>query len=236
MGNRQIRSPRFLELLMIAAAIPLSGLSACGAGDDDGGDKASKLVKSEATALEGVRADADCAAIHDWVARNASQLPTKYADLVRYPMPYRRAIFSALDPEAKSSLWKEHFEHYRNEHPDLTAAQAAYIEKLVSSISAEFYSRLNDDPAVKKSLDQLKAEGSALFDRDSLGRLVSQLGPDPDPASGRQPLQLYGGCTCNTDDDWCSWGYDCVGGNCNDTVDGCGWWGNDPCNGLCHDV
>lgn len=226
MFKGKLNSSRIVAWLMVAAAIPLSGLTAC-----DGGDEGKQPNPSS----ERVREDGECVAVRNWVAQNAGRLPTTYAELVRYPVAYRRGIFSALDPDTKSALWKEHFQNYRNEHPDLTAAQASFIERLSSSTSAELYKGATDEPAVKKGL---QAEGSALFERDSLRLLVAQLGPDDEPDDAQEcAAARVGSCTCNAGDDWCPWGQWCSneGPECSITPDGCGWWGADPCDGLCVD-
>ncbi|XYI03667.1 bacteriocin fulvocin C-related protein [Sorangium sp. So ce1128] len=219
MFKGKLNSSRILALLMVAAAIPLNGLTAC-----DEGDEGKQLEPSSA----------ECVAVRNWVAQNAGRLPTEYAELVRYPVAYRRGIFSALDPDAKSSLWKEHFQRYRDERPDLTAAQASFIERLSSSTSAELYKGATDKPAVMKGL---QAEASALFDRDSLRLLAAQLGPDDAPDDTQACAAGVGSCTCNAGDDWCNWGHYCSNkaGDCSITPDGCGWWWDDPCDGLCVD-
>ncbi|WP_437337215.1 bacteriocin fulvocin C-related protein [Sorangium sp. So ce394] len=238
MFNNAIRSFIVSTSFVVVAAASSLGLVACGAADEDEGDRALEAAPSEAALLEGVRADAGCDAIYEWVTRNADRLPTRYADVTRYPMTYRKAIVSTFDPEAKSSFWKEHFRHYMAAHPELTAEQAAFIQKLGASASADFFSRSPGDAAAEAIIDNLSREGLMLFDKDSLGQIIAQLGPDTEEKGsvGGATTYLMGApnCVCSTKDDWCGSSNHCQSGSCRWLPNSCGTFGWRACDGLCY--
>jgi hypothetical protein len=217
------------SLLAIVAAIPIIGLSACDAGNADGSSGTPEIAESEAL-LEGVRADADCDYVQDWVTQNAGHLPTKYADIVRYPMTYRRAMLATLDPQAKSRLWGEHLQWYQKTHPNLATGQAEVIDRAAEILSD---ATIFEQPRSANADQQIKDLGEAAiaaFGQTEAAALIATLGPTENARA------ISGDCECNADHDWCIFG-DCHPSTrshlCFWSGTGCGVFQIHQCNGLC---
>lgn len=190
-------------------------------------------------ALVGVPADQDCASIDAWVADNAANLPDRYDELAEFPIAYRRAIFNALPPAARSSLWQQHFKAYLVAHPELTPDQRAFVEEMHAAMSPELF---RADPAMASSaertalIDAAEARAAALFPPSELPDLLATLGPSEAAHYDTEAIS----CECNDDNDWCWYrlpvgSYTCVAGaaECNRKPRGCGRFWLRPCNGLC---
>lgn len=218
-------------------------LSACADGWENGLENPTPATGH--AALVGVPTDQDCASIAGWVAENAANLPASYDELAELPIAYRRAIFNALSPAARSSLWQQHFQAYLAAHPELTPDQRAFVEEMHAAMSPELF--LTDQAMA--SSDELTAligaaepRAAALFPQSELPGLLATLGPSEAarPSEAAQPGTEAISCECNDDDDWCwyRWpfgSYTCVAGaeGCDFQPLGCGeLWGK-PCNGLC---
>ncbi|MEU2062777.1 bacteriocin fulvocin C-related protein [Streptomyces sp. NPDC013455] len=190
---------RFLHL--VGGAVAAVGLSTAG------------QTPAFATASEPAKAAA-------WVRANMGTLPRTYAEIVRHPVTYRRAIFQVLTPEERSRAWLDHFAAYRRARPKLSAAQQQVMAGLT-----ELTPRVFDEPGRHGAeLDALAERARRAFGLAEAAALLARLGPD-DGLELRRP-----DCNCNMSDAYC---YRCGPVNCNASSWGCGTLYTKPCNGVC---
>lgn len=161
-----------------------------------------------------------------WVKANKGRLPTRYDDVVTYPMAYRRAIFQELEPAVRRQLWLEHFDRYRASHPELSAEQSAVIDRAAAVMDKVFTTSGDHRAAVEgMKRDAIKAYGNA-----EARTLIATLGP-PEKAAD------VPNCSCASFDDWCGNGQYCnddaISGGCNRSDFGCGAGWIYPCDGIC---
>ncbi len=169
----------------------------------------------------------------NWASDNARRLPKKYAEYIKYPTAYRRAVFERLTPSEKAALWTEHVKSWRTAHPHLTARQSKAFEEIAACAAKPS----THDPALRsqRELNYIKEIATEAFGRQEATALVATLGPAiPSLQAAGDPSPLSG-CTCNKVDDWCTWGYHCRSGPCNWSPSGCGSFNGQPCDGLCYD-
>ncbi|MEU2789947.1 bacteriocin fulvocin C-related protein [Streptomyces sp. NPDC007100] len=165
-----------------------------------------------------------------WAEQNTDRLPRTYAELIAYPMTYRRAIYARLTPEEASRIWQEHLKHYRSGRPGLTGEQARVLDQLTAEVAGASAFTRRATP-YQPPLHLKKATVSA-FGQEETRALVSTLGPTDTTTKGA--ASPFSGCTCHIEDG-CSIGYHCRGGNCQTSSSGCGWWWAQTCDGLCYD-
>ncbi|SDX12633.1 hypothetical protein SAMN05421504_102385 [Amycolatopsis xylanica] len=112
----------------------------------------------------------------NWIEKNRAKLPTGYDEFSRYPVAYRRAIFEALAPEAKSKLWMEHFNRFRGENGRLSAGQTAVITQAVAL--ATVVSNFEGEPkaGTKKQLTSLYEDAVKKFGPSDAFKLLASLG------------------------------------------------------------
>jgi hypothetical protein len=160
-----------------------------------------------------------------WVAAHHDRLPRAYADIVRHPVPYRKAILRELTPHERTRAWLDHLDAYRAAHPDLTDAQRRVVEDARDVASRVFLTDRDLRPEVRAVEEAAKRE----FGREGAAGLLARLGPADAPGSGPEALAW---CICSTESDYCSAGQ-CKGGGCAIDPDDCGSLWNYDCNGLC---
>ncbi|WP_221357262.1 bacteriocin fulvocin C-related protein [Streptomyces beigongshangae] len=171
-----------------------------------------------------------------WAENNPRNLPRRYAEYIKYPTAYRRAVFERLTPSEKAALWTEHVKAWRVAHPHLTARQTKALEEIAASAAKP----ASHDPALRspRELNHIKDVAVEAFGREEAKALGVTLGPAPSSLPAGTDPRLLSGCTCNREDDWCGLAYHCRlenGATCDETSSGCGWWGGQRCNGLCYD-
>lgn len=79
-----------------------------------------------------------CAFTKSWAAAHASSLPRTVQELTTIPREFRRGVFAALAPGAKSAIVRELFDRVLKAG-DLTAEQVAALETATSRLTPEFY-------------------------------------------------------------------------------------------------
>lgn len=192
----------------------------------------------------GVTTNQDCASIASWVAENAGNLPTSYEEVVEIPIGYRRAVFNALRPAARSSLWQQHFQAYLAAHPELSLDQRAFVEEMHAKMSPELFSADQSISSNEKRtafIEAAERRAAASFPQSEVPGLLSNIGPlasTGDMEARHSGLEAVS-CECNDRDDWC-WnrlggGYTCVSGasECDPQPLGCGRFWLQSCNGMC---
>lgn len=166
----------------------------------------------------------DCETIDKWVQENVKELPASYAELIRYPLAYRQAIYNRYSPEVKSMMWQSQLEAYRGSHPDLSPEQVALLYRAVGlATPALFDSTLSD--ALLAEIEGLKNAMVATFGSEEARSIIAQLGPSEDS-------NIVGKCMCSTSSDWCRGGRYCKRGGCQEK-DGCGALWRFRCDGVC---
>lgn len=98
----------------------------------------SGLATPAAAAERSARAKADA-----WATANRATLPTGYDQVTAYPMVQRTAIFRALLPAARRSLWTEHFARYSAAHPQLNPSQRAVLAEAGRALEIAFEDQLS---------------------------------------------------------------------------------------------
>ncbi|GAB3816548.1 bacteriocin fulvocin C-related protein [Micromonospora zhanjiangensis] len=167
-----------------------------------------------------------------WVQANLDRLPEHYSEITRYPMEYRRAIFSKLSPSARSRFWLEHLGRYRAGHPDLSPEQHRVLNQAVDTFSDEAVFQDLRQAGVDQRLTALAEAAVAAFGETEAAALVATLGPG-EPA--RSTTAMVPDCECSTSNDWCkvwSSGSRCYTVRCPGWY-GCGTGGIYWCNGYC---
>lgn len=172
---------------------------------------------------------ADGMSPHAWVEANKNRLPRDYDGLTAHPVPYRKAIFSALAPEVRTQLWTEHLDRYRAAHPGLADGQTEVIDRAVALVS-----RMGE--SAYRPAEELQALASAAmnaFGRDEARLLLATLGPESAPDESAAAATTD--CDCANFSDWCGSGTGCTNypRPCVESSSGCGTFWTWECNGIC---
>jgi len=159
----------------------------------------------------------------------------KYTELSQLSKLDRKASFSAMSAEDKSSLWRVHFALNLARHPEWTEQQRSIVLEALTTATPQLYkvpkdsnwTRLVDEPVrlftQKALLVFTKQEGAALF---------SELGFNEQPKSNHAKRPTSTSCGCSQESDWCA--YQCVSNECTVVIFGCGTFGVYACNGACY--
>ena len=170
---------------------------------------------------------------HAWVNANRDRLPQSYDDFAGHSMPYRRAIYTELPPAVRSQLWVDQLNRFRSVHPQLSADQTAVIDDAIVILSGESAFEPANRSGLEQIIEQHRESAIAAFGRNEANDLFGTLGP-PDESfkSARR-----GDCVCHhRDDAFCPSGQVCQETDaCKFRAEGCGWWWEQPCDGLCYE-
>lgn len=159
-----------------------------------------------------------------WVEAHRDALPTRYDDVVAYPVSYRRAIHEALPPKSRSGLWTEHLRRYAADRPQLTANQRTLVRR-AQGVAGDVATFQGEPPAELADISRAVREA---FGPDEARAMLGVLGPSA--AAAPPPPN----CECNTIDVYCGWSGDCRTGGCAVIGSGCGSLYIYSCNGLCY--
>lgn len=168
----------------------------------------------------------DCETIDKWVQENVEELPASYAELIRYPMAYRQAIYARYSPELKSRMWQSQFEAYLGSHPALSSEQAALLHRAAGLVTPALFESTRSD-ALLAEVEGLKGAMVAAFGLEEARSLIGQIGP-----SDGSNLQYR--CSCATASDYCPAGKRCARGGCEEVRRNCGTFLLYDCDGLCN--
>lgn len=166
-----------------------------------------------------------------WVKANANQLPQSYDDLVSHPMDYRKAIFEELAPAVRSSLWVEHLRRYRQEHPNLSAAQKKVLDS-ASAMAADESNFVTGSGISAERDSQFRSAAQDAFGHEAAAQIFAVLGPSDASQSDEPQPTGSAACTCASSDDWCGNRTSCNKDGCN-VQGGCGTMWSQVCDGLC---
>lgn len=166
------------------------------------------------------RTGGGCREAQAWVTEHARALPPVAAEMARLPPVYRKYAFDALDPEAKSRIWRERLQGVLNERR-LTRKQRALVQEGIGILSPQLYRSHARVP------EPWRSAVARAFSRSEEVEIFERLGPSPN-ATGLLP-----NCGCNSQDD-CPPNRICNFESCNPTASGCGPGGVDQCgDGVC---
>lgn len=170
------------------------------------------------------RAANECAALRAWARPYADKSPT-LAELTAFDGGRQHAIFAALAPAARVSLWREHLGALAR-RPDFTPSQRAAAAELRAVVVPEIYTK--GSPA-QDGARALWTAREGLFPGLAQRRAFLVLGASPvAPATQTNWCDcdaIYGQSQC----------YPLVCGPPNGCfrLDGCGFSGMDPCTRKC---
>jgi hypothetical protein len=191
------------------------------------------LLASQAFVVSAPRSsasDTHCSSLRRWA--HAFETTSLTLDqIARFDRPHRLAIFSAVTPSVRASLWQEQLRRFESQ-PELTAAQRTLVAEGRTLITPALYEREPMAMAAYQKFWSRASESFVSFDqRRAWGDLGSMAGA-ASPAA-RPPKKANA--------DWCncsiaSPAWDC-GGPCYTTgcqeMGGCGSSGTNWCNGVC---
>ena len=150
--------------------------------------------------------------------------------IARFDRPHRLAIFSAVTPSVRASLWQEQLRRFEAQ-PDLTAAQRALVAEGRTLVTPALYER---QPAAMAAYQMFWSRAETSFVSFDQRRAWADLGSmaGAAPAAARPPKKLGAEwCQCSTSST-VDCGGPCYGGTC-EPYSGCGSSGTSWCNGLC---
>jgi hypothetical protein len=180
--------------------------------------------------------DTHCTSLRAW-AHAFENTSLTLDQIARFDRPHRLAIFSAVTPSVRASLWQEQLRRFESQS-DLTAAQRALVAEGRALVTSALYER---EPAAMAAYQKFWSRASESFvsfdQRRAWGDLGSMAGATSGAAqaAGARPPKKAGA-------DWCQCGtatgaFDCFGGVCYGggcgEFPGCGSSGSGWCNGIC---
>jgi hypothetical protein len=158
----------------------------------------------------------------------------KYTELSELSKDEKKASFSLMTAEDKSSIWRVHLGLSLARHPEWTEQQRSIILEALTMATPQLYrspqdkdwTRLVDEPVrlltQRALLVFTKQEGAALF---------SELGFSEQARFSHTKRPAPRGCGCSQESDWCN--YQCISTECTVLTWGCGSFGIYACNGKC---
>ena len=176
----------------------------------------------------------ECVLAERWVEANRKALPTTLVAFSEHSIIRRRAIYRALDVEARISLWKEHV-------AAVTARVTRPEQRLfLQSAIAQLDRYLSVTPS-ESGLGAFGEEAISVLGKDLTRDAFGVLGSAPETTLEEGGAQLPD-CSCRVG--WpffnCTEGSECrsrkwiIFDVCRDLDTGCGLLWEHPCNGLCY--
>jgi len=173
-------------------------------------------------------ADIEKQSARDWVAANRAALPDTYDTFAKYPLTFRREIFTASAPEVRSRLWTAHIDQFRAARPSLTPDQHKVLDEARSLVTQhETWQPEQTDRSTR--LRTLRNAAIEAFGEPDAYAALATLGPAPRTQTRTGTVET---CPCATNDAWCG-DLHCYPGNCDYRPSGCGTVWVEPCNGTC---
>jgi hypothetical protein len=192
------------------------------------------LLASQAFVVSAPRSsasDTHCSSLRRW-AHAFEKTSLTLDQIASFDRPHRLAIFSAVTPSVRASLWQEQLRRFESQS-DLTASQRALVVEARTLATPALYER---QPAAVEAYQKFWARASASFvsfdERRAWGDIGALAGAKGSAA--KSPKTNAAGCECST----ATANFDCGGvlcfaGGCQE-FPGCGPIGSGWCNGLCN--
>ncbi len=167
----------------------------------------------------------ECVLAEEWVEANLDALPTTLEAYSDYSIPYRNAIYNALDVEARISLWTEHLAAVAHE---VTSPEQRLFLQMVP---LELYL---GGTASESEVAAFEEDAIAILGEELTHTALYRLGGPAPVQDGKNQLI---DCSCRVGKSDCSDGSTCyshiwIFDLCRD-VRNCGILDLFTCNGLC---
>jgi hypothetical protein len=178
-----------------------------------------------------------CEANARWAAEYERTTPAPTLDdFARFDRPQRVALFNAVSPDVRASLFQEQLRRF-SERPDLTSDQRALIAEGASLLTADLYRK---DPVATQSFRTFWSRADASFTSPDQRRAWFDIGglnaarAQVVLVDSVGALKANVGCDCSFSFQDCgTWG--CYEGSCTQST-GCGPGGGSRCDGICAPV
>ena len=173
--------------------------------------------------------DTHCSSLRKW-AHAFENSSLTLDQIARFDRPHRLAIFNALTPSVRASLWREQLRRFESK-ADLSAAQRALVSEGFTLVTPALYER---EPAAMHAYQQFWSRASESFGSMEQRRAWSDLGAVAGAVSvaAKPPRTKSDGCQCNNAQGLFDCGGPCYVSSCEPYV-GCGSIGSSLCNGYC---
>lgn len=191
-------------------------------------------------------------ASEQWVGSlQESNLQAAADNIQLYPLQYRKDIMKRLSPEQRRDVWVNHIVSYRDARPELSAEQVDALNAAIAAAEATFANPGDDTRAATRVVAERVQE---LFGPDVAEYLMYRLG-------SRTTLMLASAlpwhqkladavrdrfvvAAADAGDCWCNASFGCdllaltwCDGAVTCTIDNrwpaCGWFWDEPCDGVC---
>lgn len=192
------------------------------------------------------------AASEQWVAGlGPSNLAAAAEEIQNYPLQYRKDIMKRLTAQQRRAVWVDHIAAYRDARPELSTEQVDALNAAIASAEATFANPGDETRAATRVVAERVQE---LFGADVAEYLMYRLGNKTtlmlvsalpwhqklaDTVRERFVVQADGAgdCWCNASFGcdilaltWCDGAVTCT---IDDRWPACGWFWDEPCNGVC---
>jgi len=159
----------------------------------------------------------------------------QYSELSELSKADRKASFSLMTAEDKSSLWRVHFNLNLARHPEWTEEQRSIVLEAIALATPALYKVPKDSTWIRRVDEQVRSltqRALLVFSRQEAAALFSELGFNEESKSNHAQPMMAGSCGCSVESDWCS--HQCIETGCTVLTWGCGTMGLYPCNGNCY--
>ncbi len=187
-----------------------------------------------------------------WVAGlEQANLLAAAGEIQNYPLQYRKDIMKRLSPQQRRDVWVDHIATYRDARPELSSEQ---VDALNAAIAAAESTFANPGDQTRAATRVVAERVQALLGADVAEYLMYRLGSRTtlmlvsalpwhqtlaDTVRERFVVQANaaGDCWCNAEFGcdllaltWCDGAVTCT---IDDRWPACGWFWDEPCNGVC---
>lgn len=121
------------------------------------------------------------------VSLSASGIRRAMGTVETLPSSYRSQLLLRLTPDQRAQVWRRHVTAFISSRPDLTPAQAAYVQELIAYINGP--GTFTADGAARGAITRsgLYLKARALFTVSEVTQLTKQLGPADSSPSVHEP-------------------------------------------------
>lgn len=148
----------------------------------------------------------------------------------------QKLAYRMLSSDERYAVWNHKFKSVL-EKENLNEAQLDFVLNLKRELRPEYFESDLSETNVElyDRFQVFKKEAIKLFEKEELKSYFSninvEVGDEEGGGSGKRD------CNCNKNASlFCPWTSTCEGISCNESSSGCGWFWQDPCNGVCAQV
>ena len=185
-----------------------------------------------------------CQSAANWASAHRGELPQTYAEIIRYPTGYRRAIQEQLALSVRREMWRTQYRVYA-ESGLLDAAQRVFMAKIEGTL-VEMFNERTKQVRREQLGDSISSVAVTVLGRDLTRKIFFQLGPEDaervpsyfhlasNNRRGLPNLPAETNCTCHygVPRPECTALQECKESSCT-ANSGCGTDGLYSCNGMC---